>query len=115
MTNTVSLNDVAEAVAVHPRTILRIVTGDRNTYWSADHNPGLDITKVAQALGCHDKTLARVLRGSDDFLKPDAAASELGVPGRTFRYREYTPTIKVGRVVRFARSKLIDEHFARWA
>lgn len=114
MTNTVSLNKVAEAVSVHPRTILRIVTGERNTYWATDHNPTLDVEKVATALGCDAAVLKRVLRGSDTFMKPEDAAAELDVPDRTFRYRKYTPAFRVGRVVRFARSKLINEHFAKW-
>lgn len=111
---TVTLDQVAEAVDVHPRTILRYVMNDRNTYWAEDHNPEFPLERVAKALGCRADIMKHVLRGSDEFMKPDDAAEELGLPPRTFRHRGYTPAFRAGRVVRYSRSKLINEHFAKW-
>lgn len=108
------LDDIAHVLKVHPRTVLRALTGNPNEYWYDGHNPRLEIYKVARAFKCKAVSIVQALEGREEFLKPEEAAAALDLLPRTFRYRGYTPTIRVGRVVRYARSKLITENFARF-
>jgi hypothetical protein len=108
------LNDIAKALKVHPRTVCRAYTGVRNTYWSEDHNPELEIDKVAMAFGCPPHILRHALEGTDEFLSMKEAAQELGLKPRTFRWRNYTRTIRHGGVARYSRNKLLNENFRDW-
>ena len=102
----VPLNEVARVFAVHPRTILRAITGNINEYWTEGHNPEVDLTKVAKAYGCTVFDLKAILEGRDSLLTPDQAAAELQVQPRTFR--NHKPRhLKSGGIVRYLRSVIV--------
>lgn len=111
---TVDLDVVATALQVHQRTVLRIYTGDRNAYWVDKHNVPLNIDAIARTFGCDVKVIQRAISGRDLILTPQEASRALKLNHRTFVWRRYTPTIKVGKVVRYARSALMQENLIRW-
>ncbi len=92
---TVTLEKAAEAFGVHPRTILRAINQDHNTYWYEDSNSDvMQISDIAKAYGVRNSTnadgvktsaLVPVFEGRDALLRADEAAQVLGMAARTFR------------------------------
>ena len=116
-TTTVTLIGAAKIFDVHPRTIVRAISGQHNTYWYEDINEDVFAVKdIAEAYGMSPAELGRCLEGRDKLIKPDEAAVLLGIQPRTFRdrvqagkYRKVTN----GGVVRYLRSKIIADKIAR--
>lgn len=111
----VTLERVANVFRVHPRTILRALEGEHNTYWFEDINEDLySIADIAEAYGMTTRALVAVIEGRDELLRADEAAKELGMAARTFRKhlnREGT-TMRWGRakhggITRYLQSKII--------
>ena len=111
--DSLNLNDLAKALTIHPRTVLRALTGDRNVYWASGHNPVLSATRVANALGLNPNTMRRAVNGNEELLRIKEAAALLDLSVPSFRRRLFKPAIQHGSVVRYARSTLMNEYFAR--
>lgn len=111
---TVLLNTAAKKFEVHPRTILRALSDSVNVYWNDDFNPKIEVTSLAYAYSMNRTVLVRVLCGKDTLLKPIAAAAEIKVPARTFRWRRYHAAARHGGIVRYSRSQVINEHLLKW-
>jgi hypothetical protein len=97
----VTLGKAAEAFGVHPRTILRAIAGEHNTYWYEDSNDDyILIEDIANAYGVRTAALVAVFEGRDGLLRADEAAKVLGMAARTFRKHLNTKGIpeKWGRV-----------------
>lgn len=110
---TVSLNHMAEAMQVHPRTVLRYLHNDRNYGWDEGDNPDVSVEKVAKAFDCKASTLKRALEGRDELLKPAEAAKEVGVQHiRSFWKQNHKPVIRIGGVTRFSRLDMVNWLFA---
>lgn len=97
------LNTAAKVIQCHPRTVLRAIYVDPNPYWAPGYNPDFDMEEVAGYFDVKLSIFRRCAEGRDTFLKPLEASTELKVIPRTFRYRHYEPTIRVGRIVRYSR------------
>lgn len=96
---TVTLEKAAMAFGVHPRTILRAITNEHNTYWYEDSNADvLSIEDIAMAYRISPKALVAVFEGRDSLLRADEAAEVLGMAARTFRKHLDTQATKWGRV-----------------
>ena len=113
-----TLNEVATIFNVHPRTILRAMSGEHNTFWSDDedwNDQRIPLEDVARAYNTKVKTLCAVLDGRDDLLDPGAAAFVLGIAPRTFRERltagRYRK-IGSGGIARYLHSKIISDLIA---
>ena len=104
------LNRVADALKVHPRTILRALAGEVNTYWAPGHNPNVNIATLAEVLGMPAQTLKDAVNGDDYFMSPDEAAEHFNLPLRTFRYRQYPPQMRKGTAVRYSFNMLTKYH-----
>jgi hypothetical protein len=102
------LNRMADALRVHPRTILRALAGKVNTYWAPGHNPNISVEEVAKTMGMPPAALKDALNGNDMFLTPEEAAEELGIPLRTFRYRRYPAQVRKGTAVRYSLNLLTE-------
>ena len=64
-----TLNEVATIFDVHPRTILRAMSGEHNTFWSDDedwNDQRIPLEAIATAYNTTAKTLSVVLEGRDD-------------------------------------------------
>ncbi len=116
-TTNVTLIGVAAIFDVHPRTIVRALTGQHNTYWYEDINEDIfAVADIAAAYNMSAAELGRCIEGRDELIKPDEAAVLLGIQPRTFRdrvqsgkYRKVTN----GGVVRYLKSKIISDKIAR--
>ena len=108
----ITLEAAAKAFRVHPRTIVRALSGEHNTYWYEDINHDLyTITELAAAFDMEPKELRRVIEKREVLLKPQEAAKLLGIQPRTFRDRVHAGRYRKvanysGRVVRYFRSKI---------
>lgn len=113
-----TLKEVATFFDVHPRTILRAMSGEHNTFWSDDedwNDQRIPLEDVARAYSTKVKTLCAVLDGRDDFLKPAEAARVLGIAPRTFRERLTAGRyhkIGSGGIARYLHSKIISDLIA---
>lgn len=116
-TNTVTLIGAAEIFDVHPRTIVRALSGEHNTYWYEDSNEDVyAVEDIASAYGMTAFELARCIEGRDSLVKPDEAAEILGVNPRTFRNRVQAGKYKKianGGVVRYLKSKILEAKIAQ--
>ena len=82
----VTLKAAALAFRVHPRTILRAIKQEHNTYWYEDSDQEeMPIAEIAHAYGMSPAQLVAVIEGRDSLLRADEAAEVLGVAARTFR------------------------------
>lgn len=101
------LNDVARAIGVHPRTVLRAVTQESHPYWTAHYDPSLRIADVAVAFRCDRHALAKLIRtGKPPLLDQVEAAEYVGMSLRYFRKRNYKPFIHCGhKVIRYTKGQ----------
>ena len=60
----VELDEVASALKVHPRTVLRTLQDDVKAYWAPGYNPAVDTAEVALVYNVELDTLEKVLKGS---------------------------------------------------
>lgn len=81
----VYLDDIAEALEIHPRTILRAITGNPTEYWAPSHNPRIHLSEVSKTYQIPTKNLVELVKEEDSVLRPDAAADALGFTVRTMR------------------------------
>ena len=96
---TVTLEEAATAFSVHPRTVLRAIRQDHNTYWTEDSNGDvMQIADIADAYGISTKALVAVFEGRDALLRADEAAEVIGMAARTFRKHLPKSAVKWGRV-----------------
>ena len=113
----VELNVVAKTLGLHPRTVLRAVTGEANPYWTEGHNPSLTYVSVLQAFNCTRKQFDLLLNGEDLLMTPSEACELLKISKRTLRYRraegELTPMIARGSVVYYTRTHLIENELGK--
>lgn len=99
------LDDVADVFDVHPRTILRALTGNPTEYWAPSHNPRLPIKEVSTRFQIPLISLCTLLRGDEEVYTPTEAASLLDMSVRAFRNkRKYKPLIVGAGFLRFAKA-----------
>jgi hypothetical protein len=118
----VTLLAAADVFQVHPRTICRALTGKHNTYWYEDINENVyAVRDIAKAYNMPTAVLQRCIEGREALLKPNDAAKMLGIRPRTFRQRvrdDGNPRKRNygkcghGGIVRYVRSKIIEEAIA---
>lgn len=114
MARTISLKRASSMLAVHPRTILRAVTGKQNPYWVEDHDERISLEALIDAYKCTPRSVAAVLRGQDSFMSAADAATFLGINRHTFTWRKYRPAARHKGTVRYLESRLINEHMRKW-
>lgn len=112
----ITLIEAATVFRVHPRTILRAISKQHNTYWSEDINDDkMAIDDIADAYGMTSQALRAVIEGRDKLLTPTEAAEVLGIAPRTFRDRLIAGRYKKvgsGGITRYLRSKIIEDAIA---
>lgn len=108
------LNEVAEMLKVHPRTVLRAIYNKENVYWAEGYNPEVSLETVAMAYCGDVNVLRNVKRERDAIYTPVEAAAYLKITLRLFRYRTYPKTFKRGNIVRYSRQELLDYHLMNY-
>ena len=119
----ITLIGAANLFGVHPRTIVRALSGEHNTYWFEDINEDLHaIADIAAVYGLTTNELTRVVEGRDSLITSDEAAALLKLKPRTFRNRiradeEAGGKSRYGRaacgnIVRYLKSKIIEHKIA---
>ena len=115
----IQLNVIAKIFRVHPRTILRALTGEHNTYWYDDafvNEQRILIEEIGYAYGTTARVLRAMIEDRDSLLKPDEAAKVVGIAPRTFREHVAAGKFKkigCGGIARYQHSKLISAAIAR--
>lgn len=113
----ITLIGAAGVFGVHPRTIVRALSGEHNTYWYEDINEDLfSVADIAAAYGLTTAELSRCIERRDALMTPDEAAAELRIKPRTFRQRVKDGCYKKysnGGIVRYLRSKIIEDKIGR--
>ena len=107
-----TLNDFAEKLKCHPRTVLRAVLDHPNPYWKKSYNIDLKIEEVARAYQCDVKTLTKIMEGKDSLLTLDEGAKMWGISKRAFFYRDYPVTCRSGRTTRYSKKDVIEKTLA---
>lgn len=100
------LNAVAAALAVHPRTILRLTTGQPNPYWAEGYDPEVDVEAIALLVGSGVESIHALLGAEDCALTVDESAKMLKCKPAEFYRRELPPDWQVGRVKRYSLLRL---------
>lgn len=112
----ISLIRAAKVFGVHPRTILRAIAGQHNTYWSEDiNNDKVSIDDIAAAYGTSARILRAVIENRDELMTPTEAAEKLRIAPRTFRDRLVAGRYKkIGRggIARYLGSEIINDAIA---
>ena len=108
--NTIELNEVANILKIHPRTVLRALSNEVNTYWAIGYTENIDIDDISDVFGFDPVYIRRAKKKRDEFFKPTEAADFIDVPSRTFRYRKYPALIRRGGIVRYSRKDVTTYH-----
>lgn len=104
------LNQVAAALACHPRSVARAIAGRVDAKWTPDSDPWLGIKHAARKLRCRPEVLRRVLHGRDSFISQEKAAAIVGLSPRQFRKRrDVAPAVKVRGIVRYSLRAVVDQ------
>jgi len=112
--NEITLEAASKAFRVHPRTIVRAIANEHNTYWSEDINHKMyKVLDIAKAYTVTPAILGRILDNRDVLLTPEEAAELLKVAPRTFRRHMekgyyLNARVKHGKIVRYIKSKMIE-------
>lgn len=94
---------LAEVLGVHPRTILRAITGNPTEYWVPSHNPRIRLSDVTRVYQVSVIALRGLLDGADKALTPDAAAFVMDISKRTLRNtKDYLPLVIGAGFLRFS-------------
>ncbi len=112
----ITLAEAAKIFRVHPRTILRAISGEHNTYWSEDINSQvMAISDIADAYNMTPKVFVSIIESRDSLLTADEAAAVLGIQPRTFRDRLIAGRYKKigkGGITRYLHSKIVSDLIA---
>lgn len=106
------VRDVAKAMNVHPRTILRAYMDQKNPSIGEDEkdNPSIDLTKLAPLFGTTPKVIEEALKGRDYLYSQIDTAAKLDVNIRTFKNRKYPVAVRRGRIVRYSWHDTVGYH-----
>src|ERR1051326_6523256 len=104
---TCTLNAVSAALAVHPRTILRLTTGQPNPYWAEGYDPEVDLVLIAAILATTVEALNLLLTEEDHALKVQKAAAMMRCKAAAFYRKNLQPDWQVGRVKRYSFLRLV--------
>lgn len=113
----VDLYDVADALRIHPRTILRTLTGNPTEYWAPKHNPPIALLDVSRIFSIPVAAIRGLLLEEDEALSPREAAALMRVSARTLANNrdKYTP-LAVGKGwIRYSKSDIEMWHAERQA
>ena len=109
----VKLNYFADLIKVHPRTVLRVYTGEENPNWDEDFDPLLDLQALLAAYGVDPDRYSLLARGRDELVTRDQLkAAHCIKTDNTFYKRKYPKTIDKGRTVRYS-LRICGEHAAQ--
>lgn len=113
MAEHVKLNYFAELIKVHPRTVLRVYTGEANPNWDEDFDPLLELDAVLAAYDLDQERYSLLVRGRDRLVtKEELKAAHIIKTDNTFYKRKYPKTIDKGRTVRYS-LRICGEHLAQ--
>lgn len=96
------LNAVSSALQVHPRTILRLTTGQPNPYWAEGYDPDLDIVLVAAILATTPAAIDALMKSEDSALTVEECAKFFKIKPAEFYRKNIAPDWQVGRVKRYS-------------
>jgi len=120
MVQSITLDDAASILAVHPRTILRAITNELNPYWAPGHNPDIPLMDVLMAFAIEQDDFIAVLNGEDEVFKRKDACQFVSdkykpIKIRTFELRKYPPFFRFRSVVRYSRRMVESYHESHFA
>jgi len=113
----VPLQQVAKALKIHPRTIMRYVTQSPNPDFDEDSNHEIDIDLLAFMLEVPNDQIEpfrRVMRGRDKAITPTELCAIYQITIRTFRNRTYPRLIDRHKFVRISLNEAGKYHIEHY-
>ena len=101
-----TLNAVAAALSVHPRTILRLTTGHVNPYWADGYDPEVDVAMIAVLVGSSIEAIDTLIAKDDHAIGVDECAVMFKIKLFSFYHLNLTPDWQVGRVKRYSFNRI---------
>lgn len=104
MAQSISLGTLADILKVHPRTVLRALTGEENPRYDEDddENMMLDEDKVCRDLCIPPKVWKRVKSNKDSFLTRKEVLDAHEISTSTFKRRKYPIAAQFQRHCRYS-------------
>lgn len=105
MAQNISLGSLADLLKVHPRTVLRALTGEENPRYDEDHDDEtmfLDEDKVCRDLNIPPKVWRRVKANKDSFLTRKEVLDAHEIAPSTFKRRKYPIAAQFQRHCRYS-------------
>ncbi len=103
-----NLNAVADAFAVHPRTILRIITGHVNPYWAEGYDTDIDTDHLVLVLDTTPAAIQSLLDSTDKALTVHECAAMMRIKEAEFYRKNIKPEWQVGRVKRYSLRRIAE-------
>ena len=111
--NTYTLRTYCEKLMMHPRTIVRRLTGPSNPSVSYIDNTIVHIEDMARAFNCELPGLRRVMTGKAKLWTQQQAAASFGVTVDTIRKAKYPKFIDAHKCVRYIDKDIVARHMKR--
>lgn len=120
MIETAPLKEIAGALKIHPRSLLRALTGTPNPNY-VGHNPDIDLVEVAIAYNVELDRLISIIKGYDELMTKKEAMAHISflqnkeIDRNLFWLRGY-PALIVGphkaqnRLLRFSKRDIVEYH-----
>lgn len=110
------ISDVAAALEVHARTVVRIIGDDVGAAFTKATAEKTTLPILAKAFNSTVKVLSDVLNGKDKFITQTEASAILRIPERTLRHWRVTkaaegdyrfgPDLEGGQTVRYSKKRI---------
>lgn len=101
------LNEVADKLRVHPRTILRALLRDSNAYWAPGYDPIVRLSEVAVCFNTSPNKLRQIMHDGVSLYTQKEAAKYVKLPVRTFRWKAYAPALYLNdKIYRYTEDQL---------
>lgn len=109
--NTFPLLDYSKRLMVHPRTLIRKLTGLENPAYGFIEKQVIHVEDVARKLGCDKWRLQRIMQGKDAVWTTEQACESFSISKQTFRRYGYPKLIDGHKFTRYSREQLTTAHF----
>lgn len=108
----VTLEEFASLLRVHPRTVVRHLTGDLNPPWDRAFSSRelISLCDLAVAFDAPIYLLERVVDGKDQIMTTKELAKYLDLPIETLKSREYPMITRGHRMARYSLHEATQVH-----
>jgi hypothetical protein len=109
--NTYTLEAYCKKLLIHPRTLMRKITGLENPPYGHADRQIAHVEDVARALGCKKWKLMKIMQSKDHAWTPAQACKTLSISSSSLKNYKYPRFINQHKLVRYSRNDLTNAHF----